>query len=198
MPKFTASEKGNARKTPRCPGFLERETAFLAVSSGEAGATRLFPCAVAAGARLAWQRYRAGVRGMARDCGSRSAQIGLAGTPTAGCVGLTGRRGAGQRRPKGRVCWQSYVRQHEHEAGGLQQIQALSTLTTWSCPVHPIRGTRPIDATNNNHRPTAAQQRAGRRRGRSSKEVSHLSFVQKKRRKHLHRRRPRPDRGLRL
>jgi len=136
---------------------------------GETGASRSFFVAAPAGARLAWQRYRAGVRGMTRDCGSRSAQIGLAGTPTAGCVGPTGRRVAGQRRPKGRVCWLPCFRRHEHEAGGLQQIQALCTFTTWSCPVHPIRGTRPIDATNNNHRPTAAQQRAGRRRGRSTR-----------------------------
>lgn len=172
MPKL-ASHKWHRQSENAVPWpFWGNPSVYWEAGVGEAGASRSFFVAAPAGARLAWQRYRAGVRGGFPNVSSSAAQIGarMRSLPQKAAVEpLFSRFGRPRRPASGRVCWRPCLRQHGHEAGGLKQIQALCTFTTWSCPVHPIRGTRPIDATNNNHRPTAAQQRAGRRRGRSTR-----------------------------
>ena len=172
MPKLAHHANGNENQRARCLGLDPSGSASVVGSVGKAEAAGFFVLAAKAGARLAWQRYRAGVRGGFPNVSSSAAQIGarMRSLPQKAAVEpLFSRFGRPRRPASGRVCWLPCFRRHGHEAGGLQQIQALSTLTTWSCPVHPIRGTRPIDATNNNHRLTAAQQRAGRRRGRSTR-----------------------------
>lgn len=151
MHKFTASECRNATAKLRCPDLPGNGSAFLAVSVCKVGATEFFCCAAPVGARQAWLRYRAEVRGMSRNCGSRSAQIGVVGTPTAACVGLIGRCVAEQRRSKDRACWRpclqscGWSQQHGHLASD-RKNWALTPFVNSVLPGLLMGGTRPIDA----------------------------------------------------
>jgi hypothetical protein len=124
MPVFAHHANGTDKTRTRCPGLCPLGHATVVGSAGKAGASRSFFVNAPAGARIAWLRYRAGVRGGFPDASDKPAQIGarMRQTPQKAAVGQACQRIRRPRRPaSGRVCWLPCFRRHGHEAGGLQK-----------------------------------------------------------------------------
>jgi hypothetical protein len=153
---------GNENSKTRCLSLALKGAAVVTHGAVQAEAAGFFVFAANAGGRIAWLRSRPGVCGMARDYGSRSAQIGADGTPPAACVGQIERCNAGLRRLKDRACWRPCLQQYGHLAGQ-RKNWALSPFDNPVLPVGPMGGTRPIDAATIQTLPSAGPN-TGRRR----------------------------------
>lgn len=169
MPRLaTTSWRRRIQNAVPWPFSLSRETHVVA-GFGKARASRSFFLGAPSGGRQAWQRYRPGVRGLSRDDGTRSAQIGAVDTPTAACVEPIGRCFAGLRRSKDRACWRPCFQRHGHPAGD-RKNWALTPFVTPVLPGSLRGGTRPTDAATIQSQPSA-----GPNTGRRRKEAGHMT-----------------------
>lgn len=119
MPKLAATSWLRELKTPEPWPFRGNPTVHVAAGGGKAGALAFFVLGAPVGARIAWPRCLAGVRGGFPDANDTSAQIGPFWPPhPLGCVGLLWRRNQGTRRSASdRGFWRPGLQRPGHLAG---------------------------------------------------------------------------------